>query len=77
MDFIDDVTYNVDYEWIYRNLLDGNLMKMYLIIIYGAIDDDDYICPSYYIIIFSSYLYILQADLSIDGQVISSSEIVC
>ena len=37
---------------------------------YGAIDDDDYICHSYYIIIFSSYLYTLQEDLSIDGQVI-------
>ena len=50
---------------------------MSLIIIYGAIDDDYYICHSYYIIIFSSYPYILRADLSIDGQVISSSEMVC
>ena len=55
-------------------------MNMYLIIIevnYGAIDADDYICRGYYIIIFSSFPYTLQEDLSIDGQVISSGEMVC
>ena len=39
---------------------------------YGAIDTDDYSCRGYYIIKFYSYPYTLQADLSIDGQVISS-----
>ena len=44
---------------------------------YGAIDADNYSCHSYYIIIFSSYLYTLQEDLNIDGQVVSSGEMVC
>ena len=44
---------------------------------HGAIDADDYTCNGYYIIKVSSSPYILQADLSIDGQVISSGEIVC
>ena len=39
---------------------------------YYAIDADDYSYHGYYIIKFSSSTYILQADLSIDGQVISS-----
>ena len=53
-------------------------MNMYLIITevkYGAIDNDDYSCHGYYIIKFSSSTYTLQADLSIDGQVISFGEI--
>ena len=55
-------------------------MKMSLIITdgnYGAIDADDYTCHDYYIINFFSSPYILQSDLSINGQVISSSEMVC
>ena len=55
-------------------------MNMYLIIRegkYGAIDTDDYSCHGYYIIKFYSLPYNLQPDLSIDGQVISSIEIVC
>ena len=55
-------------------------MNMYFIIMkvnYGAIDADDYTCHDYYIIKFSSSPYTLQVDLSIDGQVISSGEMVC
>ena len=44
---------------------------------YGAIDTDYYSCHGCYIIKFSSSPYTLQADLSIDGQVISSGEMVC
>ena len=54
-------------------------MNMYLIIKegkYGSIDADDSLCHGYYIIEFSSSTYTLQADLSIDGQVISSGEMV-
>ena len=55
-------------------------MNMYLIIRegkYGAIDTDDYSCHGYYIIRFSSLPYNLQAELSIDGQVISSEKTLC
>ena len=55
-------------------------MNMYLIISegkYGAIDTDDYLCHGYYIIKFSSSPYTLQADLIIDGQVISYGKVVC
>ena len=55
-------------------------MNMSLIIMednYVAIDSENYTCNGYYIIKFSSCLYTLQADLSIDGQVISSGEIIC
>ena len=54
-------------------------MNMYLIIIegnYEPIDADDFSCNDYYNMIFSSYLYTLQSDFNIDGQVISSDEIV-
>ena len=44
---------------------------------YGAIDTDDSSCHGYYIIKFFSYPYTLQADLIIDGKVISSDEMVC
>ena len=44
---------------------------------YGDIYANYYSCHSYYIIKFSSYPYNLQADLSIDGKVISSGEMVC
>ena len=43
---------------------------------YGAIDTDNSSCNGYYIIKFSSSLYTLQADLSIDGQDISSGTIL-
>ena len=55
-------------------------MNMYLIIMEGhsgAIDSDNCTCHGYYIIRHSSCPYTLQADLSIDCQVVSSSEIVC
>ena len=44
---------------------------------YGAIDTDDSSRHGYYIIKFSSLPYTLQADLSIDGKVISSGKIAC
>ena len=44
---------------------------------YGAIDTYDSPCHGYYIISFSSSPYTLQTDLYIDGQVISSGEMVC
>ena len=44
---------------------------------YGAIDSDNSSCRGYYIIKFYSSSFTLQADLSIDGQVISSGGIVC
>ena len=53
---------------------------MYFIIMegkYGAIGADDYSCHGYYIIKISSHPHTLQADLSIDGQVISCGEMVC
>ena len=55
-------------------------MNMYLIIRegkYGAIDTKNYLFHGYYIINFYSFPYTLQSELIIDGQVISSSEIVC
>ena len=55
-------------------------MNMSLVIMegnYGSIDADDSSLYGYYIIKFSSSPYNLQADLVIDGQVISSSEILC
>ena len=55
-------------------------MNMSLIVMegkYGAIDTDNSSFHDYYIIKFSSSSYTLQADLIIDGQVISSVEIVC
>ena len=42
-----------------------------------AIDTDDYSCHGYYIINFPSYPYTLQADLCIDGRVMSPVEILC
>ena len=44
---------------------------------YGAIDADDSSCHGYYIIKFYSPPYTLQADLRIDGQDISSGEMLC
>ena len=55
-------------------------MNMYLISRegkYGTIDTDNSSCHGYYIIKFYSLPYTLQSDWSIDGQVISSSKIVC
>ena len=43
---------------------------------YGAIYTDDSSCIGYYIIKISSYPYILQSDLSVDGKVISSCGMV-
>ena len=80
MKFLVDRTDEEYYENISRTIPDGNVMKMYLIIMegkYGAIDRVDYSSYGYYIIRFSPSLYTLQADLSIDGQVISSGGIVC
>ena len=44
---------------------------------YSCIDADDYSFYGYYIIKFYSSPYTLQSEFSIDGQVISSGEMVC
>ena len=44
---------------------------------YGVIGTDDFSCSGYYIIKFYLSPYTLQAYLSIDGQVISSGEMLC
>ena len=54
-------------------------MSMSLIIMegkYSGIGADDSSFNGYYVIKFASYTYTLQSDLSIDGEVISSSEMV-
>ena len=69
MNFLDYVTNNVEYECINITILDGNVMKISLIITevnYGDIDDNDSACHGYNIIRLYSYTYILQADLNID-----------
>ena len=79
-DFFDDGTDEEYYEHINRTIIDGNVMNMYLIIMegkYGATDAHNFSCHGYYIIKISSYPYTLQSDLSIDGQVIYSGEILC
>ena len=78
--FLDDRTDEEYYENINQTIIDGNVMNMSLIVTevkYGAIDNDDSSCHGYYIIKFYSSPYTHQADLSIDGQVISSGKIVC
>ena len=80
MIYLDDETDEVIYERSNWNIFDGNVMNMYLIILgvkYVAIDTDDSLCNGYYIIKFSSYPYTLQSEMSIDGQGISSSKMVC
>ena len=55
-------------------------MNMYSIIIgvnYGDIDDDGTSFKGYYIIIFSSYIYTLQADFIIYVQLTYSGKILC
>ena len=55
-------------------------MNIYLIIMevnYGTNNSDDSTFHGYYIIKQSSSTYTLQSDLIIDGEVISSSEMVC
>ena len=72
-EFLDDGTDEEYHEKNNRNILDGNVMNISLIITdgkYGAIDTGDSPCHGYYIIKFSSSTYTLQSDLSIDGQVI-------
>ena len=80
MNFLYDGTDNVDFECINRTILDGNFIKMSLIVTeinHGAIDADDSEFHGYYIIIFSSFTYTLQENFNIYGQVISSGEMVC
>ena len=80
MNFVDDVTDEEDYEHINKTFIDGNVMNMSFIIMEGKcgdIDDDDSLCYCYYNIKFYSSPYTLQADLRIDGQVISLDEMVC
>ena len=78
--FFDDGTDEEYYEHINQTIIDGDVMNMYLIVMernYGAINADDYSCNGYYIIKFYSSPHSLQSDLSIYGQVISFSEMVC
>ena len=80
MIYFDDGTYEENYEHINQTIIDGNVMNMYLIIMegkYGIIDTDDSLCHHYYIINIYSSPYNLQPELSIDGQVISSGEMLC
>ena len=75
-----DVTGGEIYKNINRTILDVNVTNIYWIIMggkYDAIYTDDYSRHGYYIIKFSSYLYTLQEGLRVDGQVISSVEMVC
>ena len=75
---MDDGTDEKYYEQMNWTIIDGNVMNMSLVEgCYGNIDSDDSTCHGYYIIIFYSSPYTLKADLSIDGQVISSGEMVC
>ena len=63
-----------------QNILDGNVMNMPLIVTegnYSAIKYDDFTCHGWYIARFSSSLYTLQDNLSIDFHVVSSGEMVC
>ena len=79
MNFLDDGTENVEYEYINRTILDDNVLNMSLIILkvnYVTIDADNAPCQGYYIIRFSSFSYTVQEDINIDGQVLSSSEMV-
>ena len=60
-------------EHIIQIILDGNVMKMSLIIaegIYVDIETDDYSFHGYYIIKFYSSTHTLQTDLVINGKVI-------
>ena len=80
MNSFDGVTDEEDYEHTNQTILDGIVMNMSLIIMEGNyidIDADDFTCHGYYNIKFSSSPYTLQSDLSIHGQSIYSSEMVC
>ena len=79
MIFLNDGKYGEYYENINQTVIHGNVVNISLIITkvkYGALDTDDSSCHGCYIIKFYSMPYTLQADLSIDGQVISSGKIV-
>ena len=80
MNFLYDGTDIVEYEFIHRTIIDGNVINMSLIITeirYVTIDADDYACHGYYVIIFSSSPYTLQIDFNIYGQVVYYGEIIC
>ena len=73
--YSDDGIGEEDYEHINQNILDGNVMKMSLVIMednYCAIASDDSSCHGNYIIKMSLSPYTLQENFSIYGQVISS-----
>ena len=72
--------YEEEYKHNNKNILDGNMMNMSLIILegnYRAIDADYSSCQGYYIINFYSSQYSLQTHFSNGAKVISSGEIVC
>ena len=63
MNFLDDGTNNVDYEWNNRTIIFGNVMNMSLIFTvgnYGDIYSDEYLCHGYYVIRFSLSPFNLQ-----------------
>ena len=79
-DFFYDGTDEEDYEKINQTIIYGDVMNMSLITMegdYGDIDADYSSFNGYHIIKISSSPYTLKAYLVIDGQVISSSEMVC
>ena len=72
-ELLDDGTYEEIFTLINLTIFDGNAKNISLIAMarkYGAIDTDDSSSHGYYIKKFSSSPYTLQADLSIDWQVI-------
>ena len=80
MNFLDYGADESKYKHIHQTILDGNVMNIFLIIMeinYGAINYHGSTFHGYYIIRFSSSSYILQIDLSMDGQDISSDEMEC
>ena len=80
VNFIYYGTYYVEYEHKNITIIDGNVTKMLLVIYKGEfsdIDSEDTLYHRYYIIRFTSNKYTLKEDFNIDGEVISSSEIVC
>ena len=69
-----------DYKHINQNILGGNVMNRYLVIMEGhcgPIDIEDYSCRGYNSIKFSPYPYMLQARLIIYSQVVAPGEIPC
>ena len=79
MNFLVNRKDEIEYKHTNLIIIYVNVMKISLIIMkgdYGAIYSDDSTCHGYYIIRLYLSSYTLKTDLSIDGQVISSGEMV-